>query len=99
MWLPFWRMYDIDLFCFCLFSCGRIKELNLSGSDAVLRPMITQVKQELTIGPLNLISIEQRYVQMLVFSQFEELLSYNSEVIAGECTAHRFELFFDKGDE
>ena len=60
-------MYDIDLFCFGLFSCGRIKELDLARSNAMLRPMITQVKQELTIGSLNFVTIEQRYVQVLIF--------------------------------
>ena len=60
-------MYDIDLFCFGLFSCGWIKELDLAGSNAMLRPMITQVKQELAIRSLDLVTIEQRYVQMLIF--------------------------------
>ena len=67
MWLPFGRMYDIDLLCFGLLSCVWIKELDLAGSDAMLRPMVTQVKQELTIGSLDFVPIEQRYVQMLIF--------------------------------
>ena len=68
IWLPFVRMYDIDLFSFGFLPCGRIKEFDLAGFDAMLRPMITQVKQKLTIGSLNLIPIEQGHVQMLIFS-------------------------------
>ena len=92
-------MYDIDLFCFGLLSRGWIKELYLAGLDAVLRPMITQVEQELPISPLYIIPIEQRNVQMLVLSEFEELLSHYCEVVAGEFLAHRLELSLDEGDE
>lgn len=78
---------------------ARIQELNLARSDAVLRAGSTDVENDCAIWFLDLISVENRHIQVFVLEELEELLAHNDEVVAGEVGAHFIYFLLDDVDK